>query len=172
MPSRQVVAYAIRQIRGLTPPVEVIAPQHGFLLKGDVMRHVMERLERLPVGIDLLPDELDERHLQSYAEVVGAVMSEASQELGGQESVDRIRQLPESHPLSEWVRIDEDEVRLVRHGIRALPALVEALSEEAGRMLRAKLRSVVLNGCSERRAPLPQMGADIEEQSEGAGPIY
>ena len=54
MPSCAVVAHAIRQVRSLRPAVEIIAPQHGFVLTGSFLDAVLERLEHLPMGIDLM----------------------------------------------------------------------------------------------------------------------
>ena len=56
MPSNAALRRAIAAIRALDPPVEMIAPQHGRILTGEVMRDFMERLERLKVGLDNLDD--------------------------------------------------------------------------------------------------------------------
>lgn len=163
MPCKTALEYAIRQIRALQPAVRIIAPQHGFLLKGDFMHVVMDRLEKLDVGLDLLASELDERYLQAYAAVLQEVLHEAGRHLGKQEVHARLLWLPPEHELKECLHIAKDDVRLICHGIRALPMLVDELGKEQFAGFRSLLKSRVLQGCTERGIPLPQMGIGIEE---------
>jgi serine/threonine-protein kinase len=163
MPSREIVAYALRQVRGLDPPVKVIAPQHGFVLAGDFLGEVMARLENLPMGIDLLPGELDERYLPAYAEVFQEVVDLAAQRLGKSEVLSLLGRLPPGEELAGCMRVTADEAQLLRDGIRALPLLVDVLTRQHLPSLRETLKERVLRGCMERKAPLPQMGVGVEE---------
>ena len=168
MPARIAVAHAIQQVRALRPRVKVIAPQHGFILRGAFMDQVLERLEQLPVGLDLLPGELDERFLADYDEVLRVVLDEAIQELGQSEVMRTLHTLPDDHELRECLELAGDMVRLTRHGIRALPLLVDALSKDQSEDLRSLLKTKVLQGCMDRGAPLPQVGIGLEEIGEGS----
>ncbi len=163
MPTREVVARALRTIRALDPAVKVIAPQHGFVLTGDFMHAVMDRLEQLPMGIDLFPDELDERYLKGYAEVFHEVVGEISHLLGPSELRSLLTHLPREHELASCIRITGDEVHLERHGIRALPLLVDVAALGRQPVFRSMLKDRVLRGCLERGLPLPQMGIGVEE---------
>jgi hypothetical protein len=170
MPTRAVVSRAIRLIRSLHPPVKIIAPQHGFVLTGDYMHEVMDRLERLPMGIELFPDELDQRHHQKYAEVFREVIEEASRLLGAAEVRSLLRHLPPDHELASYIHSTADEVRLERNGVRALPLLVDVATLGRAPAFRAILKDRVLRGCLERDVPLPQMGVGVEETgAEPAG---
>ena len=168
MPTREVVSRSLRLIRALDPPVETIAPQHGFVLTGDYMHEVMDRLERLPMGIDLFPDELDERHHKKYAEVFQEVIGEISRLLGASEVRSLLRHLPRDNELAGYIRITGDEVCLERNGVRALPLLVDVAALGRLPVFRAMLKDRVLRGCLERSLPLPQMGVGVEET--GADP--
>lgn len=163
MPSREVVSYSVRQIRALDPPVKIIAPQHGFVLAGDFMHQVMDRLDHLAMGMDLLPDELDERYLQGYAEVFQEIVDEAAQRLGRAEVVSLLQHLPADHELAECLRVTDGEVRLLRKGIRALPLLADVLTRHKLPFLRELFKERVLRACLERQVPLPQMGVGVEE---------
>jgi serine/threonine-protein kinase len=163
MPTREVVARAVRLIRTLDPPVKIIAPQHGFVLTGDILHEFMDRLERLPMGIDILPDVLDERHHQKYAEVFQEVIGEISRLVGASEVCSLLRHLPREHELAGHIRISGDEVHLDRNGIRALPLLVDVVALGRPPVFREMLKDRVLRGCLERGIPLPQMGVGVEE---------
>jgi serine/threonine-protein kinase len=54
MPSSWALATAVTRIRALEPPPVVLAPQHGALWLGDGIALLLDHLEQLPVGIDLL----------------------------------------------------------------------------------------------------------------------
>jgi glyoxylase-like metal-dependent hydrolase (beta-lactamase superfamily II) len=163
MPTREVVCRALRAIRALTPPVKIIAPQHGFVLTGDLMYEFMDRLEQLPMGIDLFPDERDESHHKEYAEVFQEVITVLSAFLGGAEVRSLLRHLPRDHELTDYIRVSGDEVRLERDGVRALPLLVDVAALGRAPALRATLKDRVLRRCLERNLPLPQMGVGVEE---------
>lgn len=56
MPTRKAIQNAIANIRSIDGEVELIAPQHGRLLRGEWVQEFIERLERLPVGLDIIED--------------------------------------------------------------------------------------------------------------------
>lgn len=167
MPSRQAVRYAVHQIRGLDPPVKMIAPQHGFVLTGDFMHQCLERLESLPVGLDRLPDELDERYLPQYREILAEVVEQAEAHLGRGKVIERLIGVGEDQELASCLKMDGQRFTLVAKGIRALPMVVEALSAKESVAFRNQLRSTVLNACIERDVPLPPITPGIEGAAGG-----
>ncbi|MCU0654532.1 MAG: protein kinase [Polyangiaceae bacterium] len=82
MPSNRAIAPIIRKIRALDPPVEIIAPQHGRLLRGDILHRFLEHLEHLPVGLDLLEEEQSPDLLIAWNSVLHRVLSTAEALLG------------------------------------------------------------------------------------------
>lgn len=77
MPSNAALARAISRIRKLDPEPEIIAPQHGRLLRGNVMAQFMDRLERLPVGLDLIEEQEDQSLLLAWTAVLERVVTVA-----------------------------------------------------------------------------------------------
>lgn len=80
MPTRQALKRAVDTIRALTPAVECIAPQHGRILRGDVMHEYLERMANLPVGMDLIDESTDS--LQAWTHVLRRLLHTASDLLG------------------------------------------------------------------------------------------
>lgn len=171
MPTRAAVAHAIRQIRALDPPVRMIAPQHGFVLAGDFMHDVMERLERLPVGLDRLPRELDDECLPAYRDVFQQVVEAASAHFGPRAVLRRLAELPDDHELRGLIQIGMHRAELVAGGIRALPLAIDVLSEGESGEFRNQLKSLVLRACLERDVPLPQItpGSENGPKAEWIG---
>jgi serine/threonine-protein kinase len=163
MPTREALVHAIRQIRALKPAVKFIAPQHGFVLQGDFMHEIMDRLEQLPVGLDLLAAEQDERFLPSYEEVFQELIKFASHRVGRDEIFARLRKLPREHELRRLLKISGTQVALRRNGIRVLPLVIDVLSMDQFAGFRSLLKSCVLQGCTQRQIPLPQMGIGLGE---------
>lgn len=54
MPSRRALALAVAAVRRLDPKPVLIAPQHGALVAGDDVPRMLDRIEQLEVGLDLL----------------------------------------------------------------------------------------------------------------------
>lgn len=169
MPGRSAVEFSIRQIRALRPEVQIIAPQHGFLLKGEFMNSVLDRLASLPVGMDLLPFELDERYLKGYHDIFNEVVHDAALQIGRAEVYSRLADLPAEHELKRYMQLDKNAAVLVSCGIRAIPLLIEELSKQQFSGLRTKLKDHVLARCLELKLPIPQLGAGVEEQGGWIG---
>lgn len=163
MPNRSALQFAIRQIRALDPPVDVIAPQHGFLLMGDLMEEVMDRLYDLPVGMDRVADELDNTYLRGYAEVYDELIELARTYFGNDEVDARLRKLSDNHPLVSYTRRSSDEVFLWEKGILAIPQVLDVLTANADRRFAGMLTTLALYGCSSRNLPIPSIGVGVEE---------
>jgi len=78
MPTNKAVLHAIANIRALDPAPEVIAPQHGRVIRGEWIEEFMRRLEELPVGLDIL----DDRHsspdeLNAWSTVLSRILDTA-----------------------------------------------------------------------------------------------
>ena len=78
MPTKRAVRYAIEQIRALDPPPLIIAPQHGALLRGDVLDRFMERLFNLDVGADLLYSEEIKEWIEQYTAACNDLIDETA----------------------------------------------------------------------------------------------
>ncbi|HUY37111.1 MAG TPA: hypothetical protein VMV69_30650 [Pirellulales bacterium] len=95
------------------------------------------------------------------------VVHEATRQIGRHEILARLKQIPPEHELRKYVTIIGTDVRLVRHGILALPLLADELGREGFGAFRSLLKSRVLQGCNDRGIPVPQMGFGVEEGGAG-----
>lgn len=163
MPCTAALVYAIRQIRALKPAVRVIAPQHGFVLTGDFMEAVLERLQTLPVGMDSLAGELDEKYLEKYQLVLDELLQTAAHHLGRHEVLTRLDALDADHELRRYVRLTKSSLRLTSHGIRALALLVDELGQGEFEGFRALLKGRVLQSCTSYNVPVPPLEFGVEE---------
>ena len=75
MPSGDALRRAVAAIRALDPAPEIIAPQHGGLLRGEWIELYLRRLEQLPVGVELLDD--DDRDALAWSSVLRKITAVA-----------------------------------------------------------------------------------------------
>jgi len=54
MPSNDAIRLAIQKIRKLDPSPLMIAPQHGGIIKGELIEEFLSRMEQLQVGLDII----------------------------------------------------------------------------------------------------------------------
>lgn len=54
MPSNEAIRLAVKKIRTLSPAPLALMPQHGGLIKGELMELFMQRMEELQVGLDII----------------------------------------------------------------------------------------------------------------------
>ncbi|MCI5221682.1 MAG: hypothetical protein D3924_03115 [Candidatus Electrothrix sp. AR4] len=81
MPSRDALKLAVSRIRNLDPPPEMIAPQHGSIIQGELIRNFMDRMYTLEVGLDLLmAGEKEENYLGALNEILDELEKEDSSE--------------------------------------------------------------------------------------------
>lgn len=166
MPTREVLRYAIRQIRALTPRVEVIAPQHGHVIVGDRIGEFLDRMHELLVGHDLLACELDERYVRQYGELIADLVTQARELMGDDEALGRLRPEVTEDGLERLIRIEGTDVTLLSEGYSALAKVFARLTSGEPPEFVNNLRSFVLTGCSTRGLPIPPIGAGVEQVAE------
>lgn len=83
MPSQQAIRFAVDAIRNLDPQPEIIAPQHGALIRGDLINEFMEKLYELPVGLDLFQAMGDKKdfYIEALNEIIETVSKRANKEI-------------------------------------------------------------------------------------------
>lgn len=81
MPSRDALKLAVSRIRNLDPPPEIIAPQHGSIIRGELVRDFIDRMYTLDVGLDLLmAGEKEENYVGAVNEILDELEKEGSAE--------------------------------------------------------------------------------------------
>lgn len=128
MPSRDAIWRAVAAIRALDPAPEIIAPQHGGILRGEWIEHYLRRLEMLPVGVELLDD--GDHDLPAWNHVLRKVLTIA--EASG---VDPEQTLAEDDMLSDTMRQQQGRRVITQQGRwtveRVLHLLGRALARDA-----------------------------------------
>ena len=170
MPSREVLRYAVRQIRALRPAVEVIAPQHGHVIAGDLVPLFLERMEQLLVGSDLLAIELDDQYAVQYGELVGMLIESARQVIGNEEVLRRLKAARDDE-LRHCLAYVGKDWRVARSPYVCAARVFARLGEHEEPTFVDALRDQVLRFCSERGVPVPQIGWGIENRESGPPPI-
>jgi serine/threonine-protein kinase len=163
MPTREALRHAVRQIRALDPPVEIIAPQHGYVITGELVPLFLERMYELLVGTDLVIAEVDESYLPSYAEVIRQVIETAGETLGLDEVRKRLTDPNIQDGLASLFQLKANDFVVLSQGYSALlKAFARVISNESQEFMN-QIRSVVLHACSERNLPIPPIGAGLSE---------
>ncbi|MGI9473194.1 MAG: hypothetical protein ACR2NZ_16755 [Rubripirellula sp.] len=159
MPSREVLRYAVRQILNLRPKVEVIAPQHGHIITGDLVDLFLERMHELPVGNDLLADDWDSENRTGYQEVLQRVVDRAIEDRGEVNVVGRLNMHESDDDLASQVRLRGRELLLDREGYSSLGKVFLRLTDGEPNEFVVSLREVIVQSCEEFGLPIPPVAS-------------
>ncbi len=155
MPSREVLRYAVRQILNLRPKVEIIAPQHGHVITGDLVGLFLDRMHELLVGNDLLSQELDAENLSGYRDVIQRLLDCATEEHGEVNVTCRINAQEVGDDLHTHLQLRKREVHLECEGYSALAKTFARLADGESSEYQLGLRDVVVKACEELGLPIP-----------------
>lgn len=172
MPTREALRYAVRQIRELTPRVEVIAPQHGHVITGELIPLFLDRLHELLVGFDLLALEFDADALRRYQEVLYRLLGRAAATIGPQAVLGRLQDTAPGDGLETRVRFQGMDVHIERDGYSVVAQAFARLALGEPAEFVNELRSEVLAACTDWQTPIPPIGVGVEERTppETVGP--
>jgi hypothetical protein len=165
MPSREVLRYAVRQILNLRPKVEIIAPQHGHIIMGDLVDVFLERMHELLVGNDLLAEDWDVENLAGYRETIQRLVDVAELERGDVIVACRLSAQEADDELHTHLQLHQHDVYLQREGYSALAKTFARLAEGEPREYVGKLRTVVAEACNEFGLPIPPAAAGFHKFS-------
>ncbi len=163
MPTREALRYAVRQIRALRPAVEIIAPQHGHVIAGDRVPEFLERLNELPVGMDLLAVELDDTYRKAYGQVLSQLVTWISEHMGREEALSRLTNAAIDDDFERLVRIQGKNVHLEQEGYSALVKAFDRLTRGEPREFVNEVRTLIVAMCDERGLPIPPVGVGVED---------
>lgn len=161
MPTGRAIAAAVRAIQRLDPPVEIIAPQHGRLLRGDVLQRFMQQLERLPVGFDIMDDVGDGADaMAAWSSVLNRVIHVARMILGdGAEEV-----LVRDEEMRECCDLYQGRFEVTSAGRWVVSNAVRLLTLGKGATIANPIRLEAVLACEELELPSP----DLMLEGEGA----
>ena len=155
MPSREVLRYAVRQILNLRPKVEIIAPQHGHVITGDLVGLFLDRMHELLVGNDLLAQDWDAENLAGYRDVIQSLVDRARTESGEMNVSCRINAHEVDDDLQTHLQLRKLDIRLEREGYTALAKTFARLADGESPEYVAKLRKAVVEACERLGLPIP-----------------
>ena len=156
MPTNRVLIRAIEAIRALDPPVEILAPQHGRLIRGPLLARFMDRLARLPVGLDILDEVSDSESLTAWSTVLRRVMRTARMVLGA--SADAVVQGNED--LRDTVRVHGETVEVLSLGRWTVGLAVDLLTKGQTPTLANPIKIEAILACEELELPTPDIRID------------
>ncbi len=163
MPSNDALRLAVRRIRALDPAPETIAPQHGGIISGDLVAQFLEKMESLPVGLDIIAG-LQER-VPAIIDALNGSLAAFRETLGA----DRIKKVmqffqPDGSYPALFTLTDNDAVADIKaEPFAAIEALVRILHRQCPDEQKASLRSRIWNIFLERNLPPPE-GAFSDEE--------
>jgi glyoxylase-like metal-dependent hydrolase (beta-lactamase superfamily II) len=163
MPTNKALALAVQRIRTLTPAVELIAPQHGRLIRGPWLQEFMNRIERLPVGLDILDDRnASATDLRAWNEVLQRVVGVARGFTG-----DRVDTLLYEHPeLKGLIEKDGNRPKIVGMGRSSVETALRVLCEHLAPSAADPVRYEAITAALEMDLPSPSI--ELDEVDGGA----
>lgn len=159
MPVNAALARAVAAIRRLDPLPEIIAPQHGRIIRGALVQQFLERMEKLQVGLDIIDEAQDKTSLQAWNAVLDRVLTLARGYLGA--SVEE--KLAASGELKDTCTIDGQRLVVHRMGKWTLEHVVEQLILGEPPEIAGPIMVEATSAAAEYNLPTPHL--DIE----GAG---
>lgn len=162
MPSREVLRYAVRQIRALTPRVEMIAPQHGHVIAGDLVPLFLERMEQLLVGYDLLALELDDRYKVQFTELTLLLIDYANEVMGAEEAIARLTATGQNDQLEQSLTRSGDRWIVQQSPYACIAKVFARLAAGEELTFVTDMRNRVLHFCAARDVPVPPIGFGVE----------
>lgn len=153
MPSQEAIQRAIDEIRALKPRPELIAPQHGALIKADLMDSFMEQLYELPVGLDMLPSKTVNKDL--YIAAINEII-EALSKREGREIVDMaLTEVTSDGSFPDLFIIKDGLVQDIKiNPQKTFKLLVTALQRDKAPAIQEYIKSLVLRASVDWNLPL------------------
>ena len=159
MPTNRALAAAVRAIQRLDPLPEIIAPQHGRLLRGAIMTRFLERIERLPVGLDIMDDLGDSPDaMAAWSSVLNRVLHTARMMLGDQADA----QLVGSEELRDCCAVQGDRYDVTSAGRWVIGEAVRLLTDGLDPLLANPIRLEAVHACEELELPSPDLALEGE----------
>ncbi len=154
MPTSRAIAAAVRAIQRLDPPVEIIAPQHGRLLRGDVLQRFMQQLEKLPVGFDIMDDVGDGADaMAAWSSVLNRVMHIARMILGDGADQAIVR----DEEMAECCDLHQGRFEVTSAGRWVVSTAVRLLTTGKNATIANPIRLEAVLACEELELPSPDV---------------
>ncbi|MBN2425120.1 MAG: response regulator [Calditrichaceae bacterium] len=101
IPSGAALRNAIQLVQELKPAPILIAPHHGFILRGEIKDQFIERLYYLEVGSDLLNQEYSKAVIENYIESANELIKVSAESLELDRIIQKLKKNPRVMPRCE-----------------------------------------------------------------------
>ncbi len=161
MPASNAIRYVLQAIRQLDPPPLMIAPLYGNLIRGDYVNEVIEHLDNLPVGSDLLHIKSTPEQVAKYLEAANEILDSAYK-IFTKEKV--TKKLSADDRMQKLCRIEDGQVRSLNHQSgRVLEQMINMIVIDENESLSNQLKSEALKAVVSRKLPPISIGRDTTE---------
>ncbi|MDH4164251.1 MAG: MBL fold hydrolase [Nitrospirota bacterium] len=156
MPGNDALRLAVSRIRKLDPAPLAIAPQHGGVISGDLVPQFLEKMENLPVGLDIIASLRD-----SVPAIISALNDSltALRDVLGKDRVVKVMRFfhPDgSYPALFTLADDDRVVDIKAEPYAAIEALLRILYRQCPDQHKEALRSRIWNIFLDRNLPPPE----------------
>jgi flavorubredoxin len=156
MPSKKAIQNAIDNIRNLDLPPLMIVPQHGSILKGEVMDQFLNRLYHLDVGIDLFNKKEDSMLTPVYLEIMNSLYHKFVDGAGYELANKLFDFNNKSQELFYLVDMDSNGIKnIFSQHERALVLLLNKFSQNENYGFFNELKAMAIKECLLRHLPIP-----------------
>ncbi len=161
MPASNAIRYVLQGIRQLDPPPLMIAPLYGNLIRGDYVNEVIDHLDNLQVGSDLLHIKSTPEQATMYLEAANEIL-ESAYEIFTKEKV--TKKLSADDRMQKLCRIEDSQVRYLNHQSgRVLEQMINMIVIGENENLSNQLKSEALKAVVSRKLPPISIGRDTTE---------
>ncbi|MCK4560997.1 MAG: response regulator [Calditrichia bacterium] len=161
MPASNAIRYVLQGIRQLDPPPLMIAPLYGNLIRGDYVNEVIDHLDNLQVGSDLLYIKSTPEQAAMYLEAANEIL-ESAYEIFTKEKV--TKKLSADDRMQKLCRIEDSQVRYLNHQSgRVLEQMINMIVIGENENLSNQLKSEALKAVVSRKLPPISIGRDTTE---------
>jgi serine/threonine-protein kinase len=159
MPTNKALTTAIENIRELEPAPEVIAPQHGRVIRGRWVEEFMGRLEELPVGLDVHDERFaSDDELRAWSTVLNRVVETARDAID--EPIDDI--VEKDPQLRGMVTMQGGDVEITSLGKSSVERAIRLLCAHVPEEMKESLKYEAVFAAGELDLPTPSI--ELEEE--------
>ena len=111
MPVQEALRLAVQSIRKLDPKPLILAPQHGALIQGKWIDHYLDRIESLPVGLNLL---MDSHQTKNYLDAMNELLDELRGMIGEAPVREAMQTFEGDGSHAKLISIDRQRVQAIK----------------------------------------------------------
>ena len=163
MPTGIAIRYVIQSIRQLDPQPLLIAPLYGNLIRGEYVNEVIDQLEKLKVGSDLLHIKSTPAQIALYLEAANEILEQAYRILTKEKVTKKISA---DDRMFKLCRIEGGRVRTLSSNhqpSRVLEQMINIIIIDEDEGLSNQLKLEALKAVVSRKLPPIALGRDTTE---------